>query len=170
MEQTEKLDAVHTAWKQGIFLELQRPEGAMETPMWISMRERLILTKQINQATVFTDMQAAVQFLGRLEGFDSKLFDGALLVPTVRTYNAYLHGIFWERLAVAKEGKEDYSYYLTRAQQQLDQLTLALNNGPREVAAALPRELLHTIFDLAISVDRRLKEQEALDESFQQMG
>lgn len=150
----EQSDIKEKAWAQGIFLELQRPDGAMENPMWVSVRDKVVLTKQINQATVFENMSAAVNYLAQIP--NKAVQEGYNLVPMVRTYNAVTHAHFWERLALVKKDVQDYAIYLTEAEQKLEQLQKALLNGPTDLAKPLTRELHTTILDLAIAVDRHL--------------
>lgn len=142
------------AWEQGVFLELQRPDGAMENPMWVSVRDKVVLTKQINQATVFENMAAAVNYLAQIPY--EVVQEGYNIVPMVRTYNTVIHTCFWERLALAKKDVQDYAIYLTEAEQKMEQLQKALLNGPTDLAKSLSRELHVLVLDLAIAVDRHL--------------
>lgn len=148
------MEDISKSWKQGVFLELQTPEGAMENPMWVSVRNKVILTKQINMATVFENMNAAISYMANLP--EDIVSEGYLIVPMVRTYNKSLHGAFWEHLQRAKEDTQDYAVYLTQAEQQLEQLQKTLLNGPKDLAKSMVRELHTIILDLAIAVDRHL--------------
>lgn len=150
----EQSDIKEKAWEQGVFLELQTPDGAMESPMWVSVRDKSILTKQINQASVFEGMETAIAYLHQMptECFPAD----AIIVPMVRTYNKTVHAAFWERLALAKKEVGDYSTYLIEAEHKMEQLQKALLNGPTDLAKPLTRELHTTILDLAIAVDRHL--------------
>lgn len=147
-------DINEMSWARGFFLELQRPDGAMENPMWVSVRDKVVLTKQINQATVFENVTTAITFMAKLPG--NVVQEGYNLVPMQRTYNAKIHAAFWERLLAAKEELEDYSFYLIEAEHKMEQLQKALLNGPTDLAKSLSRELHTTILELAIAVDRHL--------------
>lgn len=147
-------DINEMSWARGFFLELQRPDGAMENPMWVSIRDKVVLTKQINQATAFENVTAAIMYMAKLP--DDVVQEGYNLVPMQRTYNAKIHAAFWERLSAAKEELEDYSFYLIEAEHKMEQLQKALLNGPTDLAKSLSRELHTTILDLAIAVDHHL--------------
>lgn len=150
----EQSDIKEKAWEQGVFLELQEPSGTMESPMWVSIRDKPILTKQINQASVFEGMETAIAYLHQMP--TDSLPTGAIVVPMVRTYNKITHSAFWERLQKANKEIDDYGIYLTVVEQKLEQLHKSLLNGPKDLAKSLVRELHADILDLAIAVDRHL--------------
>lgn len=150
----EQSDIKEKSWEQGVFLELQTPDGAMENPMWVSVRDKPILTKQINQASVFEGMETAIAYLHQMptECFPAD----AIIVPMVRIYNKTVHAAFWERLQKANKEIDDYGIYLTAVEQKLGQMHKSLLNGPKDLAKSLVRELHTDILDLAIAVDRHL--------------
>ena len=155
MEFSNDVTINEMSWTHGFFLELQKSDGAMENPMWVSIRDKVVLTKQINQATAFESVTAAINYMSF--GLpDDVVQEGYNLVVMERTYNAKIHGAFWERLALAKKEVGDYSTYLIEAEHKMEQLQKALLNGPTDLAKSLSRELHTTILDLAIAVDRHL--------------
>ena len=155
MEFSNDVTINEMSWTRGFFLELQKSDGAMENPMWVSIRDKVVLTKQINQATAFESVTAAINYMSF--GLPNDVVqEGYNLVVMERTYNAKIHGAFWERLALAKKEVGDYSTYLIEAEHKMEQLQKALLNGPTDLAKSLSRELHTTILDLTIAVDRHL--------------
>lgn len=142
---------------QGIFLELVDQSGALGTPMWVSLRDKPVLTKQINQATCFENAKAALYYLEQLDVEAICQGKGTLLTISARTYDFQAHKLFWDRLREGvKTEQHDYSFHMIRVRQLIDQLDHALLNGPEELARTLPRELYNAILDLNIAIDRLL--------------
>lgn len=145
-------------FKQGIFLELYNSEGVLATPLWISLRDKPVLTKQITQATAFEGMDAALFILAQLDVEGICQGKGAYLSPSARTFDAHAHKVFWDRMnrGTAKVVNEDYSLHMIKVRQLIDQLDHALLNGPVELAKTLPRELFNAFLDLSTAIDRHL--------------
>ena len=154
---TDHTDGQHpNRYATGIFLELCNQEGALATPLWVSLRDKPVLTKQITQATAFESAAAALHYLSGMD-VSGMLGEGAYLTVSARTYDYQAHTAFWKRMWDGKETpQDDYSFHMIRVRQLIDQLDHALLNGPEELARTLPRELSNAFLDLFVAIDRHL--------------
>lgn len=145
------------SWTEGIVLEVMDDTGALGTPLWLSIRDKPRLTKQIHMATVFHSHVDALAYLAALDTVAVGVMPNQTMSPMVRTYNKVRHSNFWDSFHKGqKDGLEDYSYYLTESRMLLEKVEKAILNGPSELVTPLARELHISVINLEIAVDRHM--------------
>lgn len=154
---------------QGVFLELFNQEGTLNTPMWLSLRDKPVLTKHLDKATVFETSGDALNLLNQLDMSSLCPGTGTYISVNIRAYDRFSHAVFWKRLEEGKQRKQyDYSHHLIHIRQVLEELEKALLNGPKELVKTLPGELAVSVLDLSYAVNKHLDNLEA--EEVQRIG
>lgn len=145
------------SWTEGIVLEVMDDTGALGTPLWLSIRDKPRLTKQIHMATIFHSHVDAATYLAALDTVAVGVMPNQIMSPMVRTYNKVRHNDFWNSFHKGqKDALEDYSHYLTESRLLLERVEKAILNGPSELVTPLTRELHISIINLEIAVDRHM--------------